>query len=977
MIEQQRIEDALAIISDKRKYVEYAYFFDKLMDPDWILPLSENGFFTDPPSAGSNRYIWPESRYLLRVVEQAPKQVAAIAAALPETDNEMVHQDFTQAACKMPAVLAEPWAKREAEWVGDQEQLYRLLPTDLGDLIVHLAENGRTQIALKLAKALLSVHEDPKLAEKLAEEEANPPKEDEFPLSYTPEPQVKFDQYIYETILQKHIPVLVEKIGIEAFKILCDLLIDATKYSNRPDETKDFSRYARPTIEDNEDDLPSDVKYPLSGAVRDAALMIIQRDPEEFDAVMAHLDNDDLKQWSFFQRLALYLVRRYPDSPSAYVSKYLHDRDLFDSYHAELEYWQLASARFGELDPEIQEEIIAWILDQEKDEEKEIKRRYKELHEKNPTHHEMKKFMCEWVRDVLAPIEGYLPNEIRQRYKEAVKIVGKKEPPSLMAGQVSTSWVGPTSPLSTNDMSTMTVAELIDHMKTWEPPGNWNSPSRDGYARGLEVVVGIEPDKYALHYNEFTVLHPTYIRGLLQGFHEAAKEDRPFNWDKVLRLCKWVLNQKREFGPEIMSLASGDDREETNWGWARKRIANLLEQGFREKEHAEIPFNHREIAWSILEQLTLDPEPDIDGDRQYLESQDPAFYSINTVRGQAMHTVMFYAMWLRRNLDIDHIAPLTDIAPEVIDILNLHLDPVEEPTLTIRSVYGRWYPWLVTWDEAWAKSNTIAIFPDEPEMQEFWDTAWGTYVVYNRPYNNVFPLIQGHYKRALTRFGEMEVTLAGGHTPDESLAQHLILYFGRGLIGLEDGSLIDSLFKQAPDEVRAHAIRFVGNTFDITVPEDTLERMKGLWDWRWDAINKAEDHACHVMELAEFGTWVSTGAFNSKWVIDRLSAILQLTGKVIANEEMVKQLAKIVKKFPREVVEIYRAMVASEPEYWKMYEWREPGKDLLLYALNSGDDTAKQSAESLVNELVSKGYLSYREELPSKASGMNKSKMRK
>jgi hypothetical protein len=59
--------------------------------------------------------------------------------------------------------------------------------------------------------------------------------------------------------------------------------------------------------------------------------------------------------------------------------------------------------------------------------------------------------------------------------------------------------------------------------------------------------------------------------------------------------------------------------------------------------------------------------------------------------------------------------------PEVRTVLDEHLDLRLEPTLTIRSVYGRHFPWLHYLDPAWAAGTVARIFP----IASAWHTGPG------------------------------------------------------------------------------------------------------------------------------------------------------------------------------------------------------------------------------------------------------------
>ena len=65
--------------------------------------------------------------------------------------------------------------------------------------------------------------------------------------------------------------------------------------------------------------------------------------------------------------------------------------------------------------------------------------------------------------------------------------------------------------------------------------------------------------------------------------------------------------------------------------------------------------------------------------------------AINTVRGEAMHTVVRYALWIRRHFKqtpegAKRLERDFDEMPEVRQVLNEHLNPDQELSLAIRSI---------------------------------------------------------------------------------------------------------------------------------------------------------------------------------------------------------------------------------------------------------------------------------------------------
>jgi hypothetical protein len=955
----------------------YTYALRNISTHDWLPHLRDKGLFQLPPSPIISKThmqfpFWEGSQYLLRVVETAPHEVLNIVLKLPNTDNERVHEDFTQAACKMPPELAAKWAEKEIEWLKDQTILHLNLPLYLGDLVSYLAEKGKPSKALKLAKVLLALQRDPQYEQKMKEEQQEKEKDEEFVLLYYPEPHAKFNSWEYEKILQKNIPALVETAGIDAIKWLSQLLSTAMRLTRRHDEeaiepARDYSYIWRPAVEEHEQNHKHDLKDAIIDAVRDAAEQMA-KEPKNIDWILDILGDEKTLPWSIFRRLSLHLIRIAPVIDPALVKKYLLDKELFEDHNLHHEYWLLANERLGSLTNEEQAQIIRWVTDQEASELLDFRTRFEEHEGKPPTDAEENKFIATWLRNKLALIEQYLPADLKKRYNDAEAEVGPAKHPDFISYSDS-GWVGPTSPKEPGQIAKMSIDRLIKYLTDeWEPPGGWDSPTRDGLARTIASAVGRDPDKYANACELYKSLHPTYIRGFIEGFHEAAKENRRFPWEPVLNLCRNVVDRPRKFSLIILRSAVGDDREETNWGWTRKRIANLIEEGLKKDRDVTIPYEKQETVWHIIKTLTCDPEPSVKSEQQMIQPFDAATMSINTVRGEAMHAMMYYVMWVRENIrkqkGEQELVRGFALMPNVQHILEKRLDRRREKTLTIRSVYGRWYPFLVAWDENWAKSYKRKVFPPGVKAKKHWDVAWGTHVVYNRPYDNVFKILRNEYREALNRLGQISIELAGARPPDESLAEHIITFYWRGLIHRRKNSLLDQFFNIANSVLRGHAMGFIGRSLAETpenVPAKIMKRFERLWAWRMNLARASDKPDKYEPELVAFGKWLASGKLEPRWAISQLLAVLRLVGRIDADGKMVEQLATLATLYPKDVTECFRIMVEGVSDGYIMWSWKEPGKELLRTVINGDDREAKEAAIDLVHRLGAMGHMEFRD----------------
>ena len=192
---------------------------------------------------------------------------------------------------------------------------------------------------------------------------------------------------------------------------------------------------------------------------------------------------------------------------------------------------------------------------------------------------------------------------------------------------------------------------------------------------------------------------------------------------------------------------------------------------------------------------------------------DPAHVALNSARGWALRATIAYAYWVRASRDEEATSGF-DVMPEVRQLLETHLHPEHDPSLAVRSVYGQFLPQLADFDNPWLRRNLAHILPDHPELSAFNDAAWGGYIIYARPYDDLLEILQPAYARAVERLATegTDVGWSGRpRDPDERLADHLMTFYWRGTLPLAN-DLIPSFFTHAPIELRTHALEFVGRS---------------------------------------------------------------------------------------------------------------------------------------------------------------------
>src|SRR5262249_23444198 len=306
-------------------------------------------------------------------------------------------------------------------------------------------------------------------------------------------------------------------------------------------------------------------------------------------------------------------------------------------------------------------------------------------------------------RDQLAIIGNDLPSRWQERYDAIIREVGESEHPDF--GSYRVSFVGPTSPKSLEELAELSISGLVEFLKGWRSGEGEFVPSPEGLGRTVTELVSGSPAKFADNADLFRRLDATYVRSVVRGLEEAVRKHQEFAWPKVIELCEWAVAEPREIPGRDRSQHDADP----DWGWARKAIASLFSAGFQVNA---VPHELRERAWAIVAELTRDPDP---AAREDGEAHEPATRAINTVRGEAMHAVVQYALWVRGSSEAlpDGRSRLERGFQETQEAAAILTERLRDPSLAIRSVYGQYFPWLVLLDPVWAKAQEETIFPTD------------------------------------------------------------------------------------------------------------------------------------------------------------------------------------------------------------------------------------------------------------------------
>lgn len=949
---KERIEKLKSLISKRSANVDY--LLDKINNPEWLDILYNIGIFNSPYNLirnENNKIIgaltWKQSKYLAKMALSNPKKIIEIILNT-KTNNYLIIEDFIDAALNIvnehPDYAAR-FIKYLNRWIQNGNILGFNTPQKAIKLINRIAQKGKISEAFTLVKTLLQIFPDDDF------------KNDSF---LQPQPHFRFEAWIYEGIFKKDIPELLHISGENTFDLLCDLLKDALIYSLKEAEKSkpyDVSYIWRPAIEDHSQNMKFDIKDTLVNAVRDAAQWLVEKNKVNLSKIIEKLEN---RSWYIFKRLEFHLLRMFPNGMDSEIIKRLTNFANFDNTYLQHEYVLLMKEHFNNLIQEDKDKIFGWI--ESGPNMKWFKGLYKKEDRPDPTREEEASYIKHWKAEKLYPIKDFLTKEWQKKYYEIISAIGEPEHPEFASYHSDAVW-GPRSPKNEDEIESMPIPELIAFIKEWKPSGQWKEDTKAGFARSIGNVFQKNIKKYNQQIALFkdADINPVYIRFILHGYVQAFRDNNYIDdWKKICDFCNWVINQKDD---------AEEETSDNSWNKIKGVIADLLEEGLQ-IESDPIPFELRKSIWKILKVVVKDKEPDLEYEKKYGgDNMDPLTLSINTARGKAMHAVFRYAIWVRKywkenDANKDKIKNGLSAIPEVKEVLEGSLNPENEPTETIRAVFGQWLPQLIVIDKEWVKKNLSKLLPENKELKYLKNAFWETYLKTNRLYTDVYQVLKKQYREAVVTLPKIEGKKDILNRADMKLAEHIILLFIWEKIRISDeNDLLVLFFENASPKLRKYALNYIGRSLESEkkINPEFIKKAKELWEWRLEILKSKDNEEESSIELASFYLWINTGRIENEWWIKHLKELLNIKINIEMPVMVIEKLRDGVKQYSELVIDCLELIIMDSEDQLLFAYGKEKIKWLLKDLLVLDSDTIKEKAINLVHYIGSLGYFDFRE----------------
>lgn len=915
-------------------------FYEKLNNPLWVDPLDREGVFESPPElvmsedGTAQSEIWPEGGYLIRMASAVPRSVARVLERTCSSTNPYIRELILRAAIALPPDHAAPFAKPLARFLEENSLSHA---REVVDLAERLAEGGKAKAAMRILQAAFR----PRAGG-----------EETTGLGGRRSVRTGLERYWFEERLPHAVNILVAIQGDRALTTLVSWLeafmIASGDYV--PGRLYDLSHIWRPSIGPHEQNQRIErLGGALIDAARDRAIADIRGGRDVREVVEVFERNGQ----PLSQRIALHVLAvSSPEIDDArdlgfqlLVRPALFDGEYRHEY-AKLARVLLPSATEEQVDawtaileagPYLDEEKLAevaehWRLEDETLEESKV--RYREL----------------WRLQLLSGIgRDSLPRQYVDELfslEERHGVMNHAEFPSY-----STSWVGPSSPVTEEGLMSYGVAELVDYLHMWTPEGSkpWDS-SKEGLGRALQAAVVKRSEELSAAAAAFDDLEPTYLRAYFSGLSDALKNDEHVIWGEVLELAASV-GAKEDDGAEV----DGFMDEDLVWRYAQRSVAALIEQGTRGSDNG-IPGPQLVRAVDALEPLVSHPDPTVEHEERYGGSNmDPLTLSLNTTRPAAMRAIVRVASRAKELLEQEQAADVSqEVVPRVLALVEGRLQPERDPSLAEAAALGEGFGRLIWIDRPWTEERLSYLLSPDAFGDVVGSTALATY----KPSRVLLEVLRPWAHTLLDRVSRGEDVVPGWRRdrgPVEVLGDHLMMLRLWDSIPT-DAELLTAYFERAPVEVRAKVLGHVGWLLGRSdeVPEGPLSRAMAFLDLRAEAVRSGETDP---QELGEFYWWVRSGKFPSVWWLPRLEQAVRAPG-FTGHGMLGEALEEIAPIAPGRVVGILeQLLIQGREDPFGRYDLIEHTPAILAAAYDSGDPDEVTVADRVMDLLGRSGHV--------------------
>jgi len=361
-------------------------------------------------------------------------------------------------------------------------------------------------------------------------------------------------------------------------------------------------------------------------------------------------------------------------------------------------------------------------------------------------------------------------------------------------------WVSPKAPVSIETLSEMSVADIVDKLKSEWCPSHLheldtdrdflNPLNADGMGRLLKADLSTRPAAYIVRARLFLspeALHTHYTYSFLSGVSEALRYKKSFecvDWSPFIQLMIAIVERSREGLPEQGSEHDRGDTWLAGWDGVLRAMGNVVEELLKNNNIGPVlAARYRAELICIICLLLANPDPTAEYERQ---TRNNAFsIAINSIRGQALQV---FLQFIYRDASLTEGSAPSLVAGDAREIYATALNA--ETTMAVRFLFGYYLFFMHLKDRNWMEGLLPVLFPADAMKKDLYLATWEGYLT-NQLNLDIFLVLREYYRRAIL-LNSAYYTRREYHTElDVGLARHMALAF----VHIDDFRLNDDLLQ--------------------------------------------------------------------------------------------------------------------------------------------------------------------------------------
>lgn len=422
------------------------------------------------------------------------------------------------------------------------------------------------------------------------------------------------------------------------------------------------------------------------------------------------------------------------------------------------------------------------------------------------------------LKDILGPSEMVLLRRLTEEFGPNQTI----DPSTSLEFEV----VGPKSVLSDSNIEDMDVDELVEWM-AFPRTGSrdsWSEPSAEGLGRQIQPEVARRPADFVARLSEIAhvVREPSIHVHVIQGLASAFKVETARSEEVLTRILDYLA--------AVVSLPQIQGDEWASQDHVAGAAADFLEAVGDWIATVKPPLV--DVVRRILLAALGSSDPTPEHEREFGgTNMDPPTLALNAIRGKGLRATVDILSHTWNITADEHLArALNELVIERAK---------EEPSPSIRSVFGLYLPWLLERVPAEDVDLQELLLPVSEEQRDAWIATFTTYLLFRSASQVGLSTLLPHYLLAIERLNPSQPGFLDEHA--DRLIAHLISFWLVGDNELGETRTVVLALARASDQARATAMRSLAQALERNSVEVEEERVTNLIQKRIEVAGESED----------------------------------------------------------------------------------------------------------------------------------------